>query len=176
MSKLATVLVLLSLLPALVLAGSRWSLKGKNIVVTGGSKGIGRACVDELCGLGANVITCARNSTELEACNIEWSKRGYQVHSVVSDVSSEAGRQSLVDAVNARFGGTVDSLVNNVGINIRKRAIEYSDSEYERIMGTNLNSAFSLTMRFHPFLKRATNGASVVNIGSVGGKKVLYVL
>lgn len=170
MARFYDLLVLIAVFPALVLGLSRWSLKGKNIVVTGGSKGIGRACVDELCSLGANVITCARNATELDACHDEWDKNDYDVFSMVSDVASEEGRQRLIDAVNTRFGGKVDCLVNNVGSNIRKRAIEYSDAEYEKIMDTNLKSAFSLTMRFHPFLKRARNGASVVNIGSVGGE------
>lgn len=169
MARFCNVLVFLALFPSIVLGLTRWSLKGKNIVVTGGSKGIGRACVDELCSLGANVITCARNATELDTCHDDWDKKEFDVYSMVSDVSTDEGRQRLIDAVTTRFGGTVDCLVNNVGSNIRKRAIEYSDAEYEKIMDTNLKSAFSLTMKFHPFLKRARSGASVVNIGSVGG-------
>jgi len=170
MTNLLFILTILALIPAFIVCSSRWSLKGKNIVVTGGSKGIGRACVEELCELGANVITCARDETELDICHDDWEKRDFDIYSLVSDISTEEGRQRVVDAVNTRFGGTVDCLVNNVGSNIRKRAIEYSEAEYEHIMNTNLKSAFSLTMKFHPFLKRAKHGASVVNIGSVGGK------
>ena len=155
---------------------SRWSLQGKRIVVTGGSKGIGRACVEELCEMGATVLTCARNQTEIDACLSEWKQRGYDVHVCLADVSSETGRDMLVNQINAKFGGSVDSLVNNVGFNIRKRAIEYSESEYERIMDTNLKSAFSLTLRMHPLLKRAKSGASVVNIGSVAGKRSRVLL
>lgn len=173
MYHLIFLLTLSSLVPTIIGAGQRWSLRGKNIVVTGGSKGIGLACVDEICAMGATVLTCSRNSTELELCQTHWQARGYKVHTLAADMSSEEGRQSLIDEVDRRFGGSVDALVNNVGSNIRKRAIEYSDSEYDHIMRTNLKSAFALTTKFYPFLKRARNGGSVVNIGSVAGKILL---
>jgi Tropinone reductase 1 len=90
------------------------------------------------------------------------------VHTVVSDMSSDEGRNALITAIDAKLGGTVRCLVNNVGSNIRKRAIEYSEPEYEHIMRTNLKSAFALTTKLHPQLKKAAM-ASVVNIGSVAG-------
>jgi Tropinone reductase 1 len=94
----------------------------------------------------ATVLTCARNATELHACEKEWSAKGYDVHTVVSDMSSDEGRNALITAIDAKLGGTVRCLVNNVGSNIRKRAIEYSEPEYEHIMRTNLKSAFALTV------------------------------
>jgi Tropinone reductase 1 len=151
---------------------ARWGLSGKHAVVTGGSKGIGKACVEELCGMGATVLTCARNASELEACEQDWKGRGYNVHTVVADLSSGEGRQTVVEAVNSLFDGTLHCLINNVGTNIRKRAIEYSESEYDTIMQTNLKSAFTLTMQLYPTLCKA-GGGSVVNIGSVAGTQVV---
>lgn len=86
----------------------------------------------------------------------------------MADLSTEEGRAAIVKAVAEKFDGLVHCLVNNVGTNIRKRAIEYSDSEYEKIMETNLKSAFQLTTQLYPSLCKAGR-ASVVNIGSVAG-------
>jgi len=146
----------------------RWSLRGKKIVVTGGSKGIGKATVEELCALGAKVLTCARNVDELEICLKEWGKSGYEVHTCIADLSTEAGRDTLILEANKHFGDVLDCLVNNVGTNIRKKAVEYDQTEYDKIMNTNLVSAFSLSQRFYPALKKSRKG-SVVNIGSVAG-------
>jgi Tropinone reductase 1 len=67
------------------------------------------------------------------------------------------------------LGARLDALVNNVGTNIRKAAVEYMREEYERIVSTNLTSAFELTRSAHALLKSARDGASVVNVSSVSG-------
>mmetsp|Transcript_7919 Transcript_7919/g.13124 ORF Transcript_7919/g.13124 Transcript_7919/m.13124 type:complete len:312 (-) Transcript_7919:63-998(-) len=148
---------------------SRWNLAGKHIVITGGSKGIGAACVEDICELGAHVLTCARNEEELSKCEAAWTEKGYNVHTCVADLSTSNGRAALVAAIEKQLDGQVDGLVNNVGCNIRKRVIEFNDDEYSAIMDTNLKSAYETTRLCYPYLKEATNGASVVNIGSVAG-------
>lgn len=150
---------------------SRWSLLGKNIVVTGGTKGIGAAIVNECCQLGATVVTCSRKAEELATCQEEWNTKGYRVHTCVADLSTSDGVNSLLAFTQATFPDKVDCLVNNVGSNIRKRAVEYSEEEYSHIMNTNLTSCFQLCKRMYPFLKLSTKG-SVVNIGSVAGMAV----
>ena len=152
-----------------------WNLSGKNILVTGGTKGIGKAVVEECCELGGSVITCSRNAEDLAECAKEWKERGFNVHICCADVSTEDGRQALESFARTTFGDSLDALVNNVGFNIRKRVLEFSRDEYERIMDTNLNSAFRLSQIMHPFLAkvatsgRNSKGASIVNIGSVAG-------
>lgn len=151
----------------------RWSLHGKRIVVTGGSKGIGKAIVEEIAGLGGSVLTCARSDDTLQACLLEWRGLGYDVEGCVADVSTEEGRQCLLDAIQAKWtagdGCAIDGLVNNVGTNIRKRAVDYTEEEYDHIMQTNLRSSFLLTQKMHALLRKGDGGSSVVNIGSVAG-------
>jgi Tropinone reductase 1 len=70
--------------------------------------------------------------------------------------------------VNDKFG-KLDILVNNVGVNIRKKTIEYSAEEYQKILNTNLTSAFELSRLAHPMLKNSAD-PSIVNISSVAGQ------
>ena len=87
-------------------------------MVTGGSKGIGQACVEELAGtLGMNVFTCCRNQEDLDRCLTEWNQqKGYNVQGVMADVSTPEGRMSLVEKIDQWLAGRrLDVLVNNVG-------------------------------------------------------------
>lgn len=149
---------------------AKWSLNQKKIVVTGGTLGIGKAIVEECASLGAKIITCARNEKTLSDSVKEWKDLGYDVEGCVADVSLEEGRNALFTKVSELFGGELDALINNVGTNIRKKAVEYTEEEYQKILRTNLDSAFLLTTKFYPFLKASKSSyRSVVNIGSVAG-------
>eukprot|EP00903_Cladosiphon_okamuranus_P012876 g12026.t1 len=156
---------------------AQWSLEGKTAVVTGGTKGIGKAVVEELACLGARVLTCSRNSADVAACLEEWKSKGLIVHGTAADVTTAEGREALVKLVQEHFGGLLDILVNNVGTNIRKATIDYTPEEYAHVMDTNFTSLFLLTQLLYPFLKAAaavkgakeSGGSSVVNISSVAG-------
>lgn len=91
------------------------------------------------------------------------------MHTCVADLSDEEGRNILLKNAESLFGDSIDCLVNNVGTNIRKRSVEYQPPEFEKIMNTNLVSAFRLSQQFYPLLKKSGRG-SLVNIGSVAGK------
>ena len=86
-------------------------------VITGGSKGIGKACVEELAGtIGMEVFTCCRNQEDLEKCLADWTKLGYNVKGVTADVSSSEGRKAFLWHVERWLEGRrLDVLVNNVG-------------------------------------------------------------
>ena len=100
----------------------------------------------------------------------EWKSKGYKVYGCQADVSIEEGRNILLKEIEKTLNNQLDCLVNNVGFNIRKKVLDYSEDEYTRILNTNLHSAFHLTRSMHSILKRNKHGtASVVNIGSVGG-------
>lgn len=148
-----------------------WSLPPKSTaVVTGGTKGIGRAIVEELAEMHrCRVLTCSRNEDELKQFTEECQSKGMDVEGIVADVASAAGREQLMEKLESFLGGKgLDILVNNVGTNIRKPTVEYTEEELLHILNTNLCSMFSLTSVCHKFLKR-TDGStsSVVNIGSV---------
>lgn len=90
---------------------NRWSLNGMNALVTGGTRGIGHAIVEELCGLGATVHTCARNEDELGTCLRSWKDEGFTVSGSLCDVSSQVDRQKLMEVVSSTFNGKLNILV-----------------------------------------------------------------
>ncbi|ESR48863.1 Tropinone reductase [Citrus sinensis] len=147
---------------------SRWSLKGMTALVTGGTRGIGQATVEELAGLGAVVHTCSRNEVELNKCLKEWQSKGFVVSGSVCDAASPDQREKLIQEVGSKFNGKLNILVNNVGTNIRKPTIEYSAEEYSKIMTTNFESTYHLCQLVYPLLK-ASGVGSIVFISSVGG-------
>lgn len=158
---------------------SLWELPSDTTaVVTGGTKGIGKAIVEELAGsLGVQVLTCSRNGEELDKCIQKWKKdHGYNVHGVVADVSTPEGREQFLEDIKSWLDGKpLDILVNNVGTNIRKKSIEYTQDDIEHVWKTNYYSMFALTTACYELLKRndgngpATTTSSVINIGSVAG-------
>jgi len=149
-------------------------MKGTRAIVTGGTRGIGRAIVEELSDHGCTVLFCGRNATEVASCERDWRNAGRDVVGVAADVSTNVGRTTLLLAASKAFGQKeLDVLVNNVGTNVRKATVDYSGAEYDAIMNTNFRSCFELTVACHPRLKAAAaergGTASVVNVGSVAG-------
>ncbi|KAH1196686.1 Tropinone reductase [Glycine max] len=137
--------------------GSRWSLKGNNALVTGGTRGIGHAVVEELAEFGATVVECMLEGVE---------QKGFSVSGLVCDASSPPQREKLIQQVATAFNGKLNILVNNVGTNVRKPTIEYTAEEYSKLMATNLDSAYHLSQLAYPLLKASGNG-SIVFISSV---------
>jgi Tropinone reductase 1 len=146
----------------------RWSLQGKTALVTGGTRGIGKAIVDELLGLGASVYICARNEEDVNRCLSEWKAAGLSVQGSVCDVTAPEAKEELIQKVAKAFDGKLDILVNNVGTNIRKPTIEYSANDLSFLLGINLESVYIITQLAYPFLKKSGDG-SIVFISSVSG-------
>ncbi|CAL4986192.1 unnamed protein product [Urochloa decumbens] len=147
----------------------RWSLAGATALVTGGSKGIGHAIVEELARFGARVHTCSRSAAELEECRRRWAEKGLNVTVSVCDIAVRADREGLMDTVKATFGGKLDILVNNAGMLLFKPAVEHTAEEHSRLMATNLESCFHLSQLAHPLLRNASvgGGGSIVHISSI---------
>ena len=97
---------------ALIEAALRYTPSGKRVLITGGTKGIGRAAVEEMGRLGAHVFTCARKESDLEELLTECKDKGWDVQGIPADVSNSEGRKELIDAVKAAWGGELDVLVN----------------------------------------------------------------
>lgn len=145
----------------------QWNLKGKRALVTGGSKGIGRAIVEEFLGLDAEVLLTARNQAEIETAARELSSGGQAVYGLRADVTDDADREAVRAWIEKQWGG-LDILVNNAGINIRKPSVDYRPEELKQIFDINLLGPFELSRLLFPLLKRG-NHPSVINIASVAG-------
>ncbi|XP_030447273.1 tropinone reductase homolog At2g29290-like [Syzygium oleosum] len=156
---------------------NRWSLQGMNALVTGGTKGIGRAIVEELAGLGATVYTCSRNEAELNECLKDWKSKGFHVAGSTCDVSSRLEREKLMLTVSSLFDSKLNILINNagtLGTNSGKPTVDYTAEDFSFIMTTNFESAYHLSQLAHPFLKASGTG-SIVFLSSVCGVVSLSV-
>ncbi len=145
----------------------RWQLTGKRALVTGATKGIGRAIADELLNLGAQVMVNARSAEDVAALVDQWQSSGRAVEGAAADVRQAEGRRQLFAAVE-RSWGCMDILINNVGTNVRKPALAYGDDEYDLIHETNLRATFEVSRLAYPYLKQADSGV-IVNVSSVAG-------
>jgi len=147
---------------------NRWQLQGKKALVTGGTRGIGRAIAEELLQLGAEVFIVARNETHVNEALREWRAANKNVYGMVADLSQNNDvAQKVIEKVAATWG-MLDILVNNAGTNIRKPSEDYTAQEYAMIMQTNLHSVFSLCQLALPLLQKSAQG-NIVNIASVSG-------
>lgn len=146
---------------------NRWTLTGRKALITGATKGIGLAIAQEFLSLGAEIMIVARNAEAVQQQLENWQLQGWKAHGIAADVATPKGRQAIIEQVNQTLG-ELDILVNNVGTNIRKKALEYTEQEYESIFQTNLTSIFEMCRLAYPLLK-AGNNSSIVNIGSVAG-------
>ncbi|KAK6933136.1 hypothetical protein RJ641_036030, partial [Dillenia turbinata] len=150
------------------MAAERWSLKSMTAFVTGGTRGIGYAIVEELAKLGASVYTCSRKEEELSKCLKDWESKGFKVTGSVCDVSIREDRDKLIKHVSSVFNGNLNILVNNAGTNFRKPTVDYTAEEFSKLMATNFDSAYHLCQLAHPLLK-ASGVGSIVFISSVAG-------
>ncbi len=142
---------------------NNWSLKGKKAVVTGGTKGIGLAIVQEFLELGADVLAVARDTKSIQGK----LKNSAHLFVLNGDVTDPTFRLQLIEKTTDNWG-KLDILVNNVGTNVRKKFVEYTEAEYRQLFETNLFSLTEITKLAFPLLKNSGK-ASVVNMASVAG-------
>lgn len=145
----------------------RWRLDNKIALVTGGSKGIGKAIVEEFVQLGAAVVAVARSAQTLNESIRPWVEEKKPVVAVAADVADEEGRLQVLETVRKQFG-KLDVLVSNVGTNIRKPIADYSLEEVEFLIRTNLTSSLEIVRAAFPLLRPSGN-SSVIFIGSIAG-------
>jgi len=146
---------------------SNWTLKGKRVLITGATKGIGLAAAREMLALGAELCINSRSQEDIDQLIEELQTDEQQVTGFAADLSDPKERERLHQMVSNSWD-RLDVLVNNVGMNIRKPFDEYSPQEYRQIFETNLFSALVLTQQLFPRLKGG-KGASVINVASVAG-------
>src|SRR5687768_14014963 len=118
-------------------------LEGQTAVITGASKGLGKAMALALAAEGARVALVARNREQLESVASQARALDTEAEVFTADVTDEAQVKQLQDAVIDRFK-QVHVLINNAGINIRKPVVEFTLDEWRSVIDTNLTSVFLL--------------------------------
>jgi len=143
-------------------------LSGKTALVTGGTRGIGRAIVEALAGAGAKVAFTYRSSADTaEALKAELEGQGAEALAIQSDAADFDTAQETVKQVIDAWG-SLDVLVNNAGVTRDNLLIRMSEDDWDAVIGTNLKSVFNLCKAaYRPMMKQ--RAGSVINISSVVG-------
>jgi NAD(P)-dependent dehydrogenase (short-subunit alcohol dehydrogenase family) len=143
------------------------SLTGKTAIVTGSSRGIGRAIAIRLAKEGAKTVLCARDIAALESAVTEIEHAGGMATSMALDLRLPESPAQLADFAAKRFGG-IDIVVNNAGATKRGGFLELTDDDWADGFALKLFGAVRLTRAAWPHLK--ASGGSVVNISGAGGR------
>jgi NAD(P)-dependent dehydrogenase (short-subunit alcohol dehydrogenase family) len=143
-------------------------LTGKVAVVTGASRGIGRAIAMRLASAGARVVLAARKREPLEAAAEGIRKAGGEVMAFPVDVTNPAQVEAMVRGALDRFG-RIDILVNNAGIGVFGEIVEFAPSNWRRTIDTNLTGIFHCVRAVLGRMYDAGEG-HIVNIASLAGK------
>lgn len=148
---------------------SRWRLDGHAALVTGASRGIGLACARELATLGADLLLVARDEIHLERMRGELAEEfpDNDILAFAADVVNAQQRLEVFDWISD-LDAELSLLVNNVGGNVSRPALDYELDEVRALVETNVLSAFEMCRLAHPHLA-AHGHAAIVNVGSVSG-------
>jgi gluconate 5-dehydrogenase len=147
------------------MAENLFDLRGRTALVTGSSRGLGRAMAQGLAVAGATVVLNGSDPGRLAAAAAEMRTAGHAVHEACFDVTDEPA----IEAAFARFdadGIAIDILVNNAGIQLRKPMVELTTAEWRKVIDTNLTSAFVIGREAARRMIPRGHG-KVINVGSL---------
>jgi NAD(P)-dependent dehydrogenase (short-subunit alcohol dehydrogenase family) len=147
--------------------GERFSLAGRVALVTGASRGIGRAIAAALAAAGAAVACAARSREQVESAAAEIIAAGGRARALRLDVTRPAEIVASVEEAAAALG-PIDVLVNNAGVTSEKKTMEVTDEEWDTVLATNLTSMFRCARAVVPGMIRLERG-KIINIGSMYG-------
>ncbi len=146
----------------------QYSLKGKTVLITGGSRGLGLVMARQLVQQGANLAICARDPAELERARIDLQQRGGEVLAVPCDVTDELEVKQMIRLVSDRFG-QIDVLINNAGTIQVGPIQEMTLDDYEEAIKIHFWAPLYTTLAVLPQMRQRYEGR-IVNISSIGGK------
>ena len=141
-------------------------LEGKNVFVTGSTRGIGLAIAHKFASQGANVVLNGRGAVSDEV-KAQFSGYGVKVAVVSGDVSDSTDAKQMIDKAVAALG-SVDILVNNAGITKDKLMLKLTEEDFEQVLKVNLTGAFNMTQAVLKPMTKAREGA-IINLSSVVG-------
>ena len=137
-----------------------FSVAGQNVIVTGGSRGIGRAIAEGFAARGANVLICSRTQESVETALKEMNDAGLKADGIACDVSDEQQILTTVETAISRLGH-IDTLVNVAGVNRRKRAETVTADDYDFILDTNLRGAFLMSREVGKHMIERKSGVQI---------------
>ena len=143
------------------------NLAGQTALVTGGSKGIGRAICLALAIEEANIVIVARNESEIKETMNKLKELGCKALAIQADVRNEEDVRHLISRTVDGYG-RLDILINNAGVAHKKRLVETTMEEYNEIIDTNLKGVFLCTKYAIPHIRNSQNG-KIINISSGAG-------
>jgi gluconate 5-dehydrogenase len=143
-----------------------FDLSGRTALVTGSSRGLGYAFAEGLAEAGATVVLNGSNRDRLAAAAAALRDKGHKVHEAVFDVTDEAAIEHAFEQFDAA-GIDIDILVNNAGIQLRKSLLDLSHAEWQKVIDTNLTSAFLVGREAARRMIERGRGGKVINIGSL---------
>jgi len=143
-------------------------LAGRIALVTGASRGLGRAIAEAIAAAGATVACAARSETEVETTASRIRERGGHAQAFRLDVTRAEEIAATVSAVEAALG-PVHVLVNNAGVTLEKKTLDVTDDEWERVLATNLTAMFRLARAVAPGMIERGRG-KIINVGSMYGR------
>lgn len=143
--------------------GGLFDLNGRVAVITGISRGIGRELAHGFAEAGARVVGCARSFERAEVTAAELRGKGHEALGVLADVTKPEDCEALIQAAVRRFG-RLDILVCNAGVNVKKKAIDFTPQEFDTVIGGNLRAYFlTAQAAARQFIRQGTGGAIVMN-------------
>jgi NAD(P)-dependent dehydrogenase (short-subunit alcohol dehydrogenase family) len=140
-------------------------LSGRTALITGASKGLGKAMALALGEAGARLALASRDMAQLEETARAARELGAEAECFRVDVTNEAQVRQLEKDVIARFG-TVNILINNAGVNIRRPVTDFTLDEWNTVLDTNLTSVFLMSRSFVPYMK-GQNYGRIINMTSI---------
>lgn len=145
------------------------NFRGKTVIITGGSRGIGRAIALELAARGANLAFTYHSRVEAaQAVENEIRALGVEAVSYQADAADFEAAQTVVKQVRERFG-TIYGLVNNAGITRDKLLLMMKEEDWDAVLETNLKSVFNMSKAVVSVLLKQKQGGSLLNISSISG-------
>lgn len=145
------------------------SLKGKVALITGASRGIGKAIATDMAMAGIKLALNSSTENSIEETRRELSRLGVEILACPGDLSDKRTPEIIINRVIEHFGG-IDILINNAGIAIPKPVVDTSIDEWDLHMAVNARAPFLLSREAIPYLKKS-DAATIINISSVVGYK-----
>lgn len=147
-------------------------LDGQKVLVTGAGRGIGRALAIGLAEAGADLALLSRTKEDLEETARYIREIGREALVIPTDVTHRDEIHKSLEYILEKWD-RIDVLINNAGMNIRSKALEVTDEEWQKIMDTNLKSAFIMSQEVGKVMKETNTEGRIISISSVAGTVAL---